>query len=129
LNLGSHATLVINGAVVLNVSGEGVSGNPPIVVDTTGGAVSNTSLKSYNFQVNYAGTGEVRMAGGGGSAAIVDAPEASVKLTGGSNFYGSVIGKTVKVDGGTGVIYDRSLQNRSQMLGPYMLSSFTWSKY
>ena len=60
---------------------------------------------------------------------MVFTPNADVQLTGGSHFYGAILGATVKDAGGTHFHYDRSLQDDFFVSGNYMLSAFTWKKY
>ena len=81
------------------------------------------------MQINYAGTGTIKIAGNGASAAVVYAPGAAVDFKGNGAFYGSVVADTL-LDVGNGAIhYDRKLQRKLFTVGNYMLSTFTWAKY
>ena len=126
IKLVGNATVKINGGpVIFNVTG--ASETTPI--DLAGGTLANPSLNPANFQILYAGTGNVKIAGGNQSSAMVYAPNANVLLTGGSNFFGSLLAATVSDTGGTAIHYDRELQKNFQIAGNYMLSSFSWKKY
>jgi hypothetical protein len=92
---------------VINVAGQGQ--NTP--VDLEGGGVVNTSLIAGNFQVNYAGTGTVKVAGGSDAYEVINAPNAALQFTGGSNFYGSAVAATIYDGGGTNLHFDTTLQN------------------
>ena len=62
------------------------------------------------------------------SYALVDAPNAAITFSGGSNWYGSVIGKTVNDSGGTAVHFDRSLLVTITN-GKFQIVGFNWSKF
>jgi len=111
INLAGNATIVISptGAVVINVAGQGV--NTP--VDLSGGSISNLSVNANNMLINYSGTGTVKVAGGAQAYVTVNAPNADVQITGGSDLYGSIIGKTIEAMGGTKFHY-----YRNSKLGP-----------
>ena len=111
ISVAGGATISINpvGAVVINVAGTGQA----TPIDLEGGGVLNTSLVAGNFQVNYAGTGNVKVAGGADAYEVINSPNAALKFTGGSNFYGSAIGATVDDTGGTALHFDTTLQNNT----------------
>ena len=126
LVLSGNSNLVIDsGPVVMNVLGQ----DQNTAIDLTGGTTTNTSFNPSNFQIQYAGTGGVKMSGGTSASAMVYAPRAAVGLSGGANFYGSLLGATVNISGGTMVHYDRHLNSTFATAGNYMLTSFTWKKY
>jgi Tfp pilus assembly protein PilX len=104
---GSTLTISPAGAVVLNVAGTGQA----TPVDLEGGGIMNTTLIAGNFQVNYAGTGTMKVAGGSDSYAVINAPNAALQFTGGSDFYGSAVGATVTDTGGTSLHFDTTLLN------------------
>jgi len=60
---------------------------------------------------NYAGTGAGKVARGSTAYEVINAPNAALKFTGGSNFYGSAIGATVDDTGGTSLHFDTTLMN------------------
>jgi hypothetical protein len=127
IKLSGNATLVILGTVILNVVGD--SETTPI--DFTGGSLSNATLDPSKFRVQYAGTGAVKVNGGNQAAAVINAPNAAVSLSGNAAFYGAVIGNTVTDTGGAKIHYDKNLANtmKTTSAGADMLSSFSWKKY
>jgi hypothetical protein len=100
-----NATLVINGPVVLNLAGIGVT----TVLDLTGGSFSNTTYIPSDFQINYGGTDTMLISGGNQAFAVIDAPNANITFKGGSDFYGQAIGNTINVQGGVNFYWDTSL--------------------
>ena len=127
-SMAGNSTFVINSAsgnVIMNVVGTGKT----TPVDFTGGTMSNPSFTPHTFQLQYAGTGNMKLAGGSSTSMIVYAPNAAVDLTGGSDFYGSILGKTIKDGGGTKLHYDRHIPSEFATAGAYVLSSFTWKKF
>ncbi len=114
------------GQVTFNVAGSGVT-NP---VDFSGGSISNFTGVPNNFQVNYGGTGGVSVSGGAGSYLVVDAPNAAVKLTGGSDVFGAIVGKTIVDSGGTNFHVDFSARiGAVPPSGNYVLISFRHLAY
>jgi Tfp pilus assembly protein PilX len=113
------------GTVTLNVTGS----NQSTPIDLTGNGLENPTLNPSYLQINYAGTGTVKVAGNASSAAVIYAPNASVTLTGGSDFFGAILGQTVTDAGGTAIHYDLNLSNNSFIVSNYMLDSFNWAKF
>lgn len=113
------------GQVVLNVTGN----NQSTPVDLSGNGLQNPTLNPSFMQINYAGSGTIKIAGNAASAAVVYAPSASVTLTGGSDFYGAMVGQTIKDAGGTAIHYDLNLNNTSFIVSNYMLDAFNWAKF
>lgn len=111
--------------ILFNFAGAGVS----TPIDFTGGTITNPSLNSAIFQIQYAGSGSVVLAGGAGSAGVLYAPNASVKFTGGGDWYGSVISQYVTDFGGAAIHYDRHLQSQFYMASPWVLSTFNWKTF
>lgn len=125
LTLAGNSILAIDsGPVIIKVAGQ----SAVTAVDFTGGSVSNPGFDPSTFQVVYGGTGNVKLNGGANTAAVVYAPEAAITFSGRSDFYGSVIGKTVTDLGGAKLHYDKSLQNKFMTAGNHMLTAFTWKK-
>ncbi len=125
---GQSTVVIDSGPVVVNVTGNGFS-STQAPVDLTGGGVANASLVPMNFQILYAGTATVKLAGGSKASGLLYAPNASFSFTGGGNWYGAVIGQFMKDMGGAAIHYDRRLKNQAFTIGNYFLSSFTWKKY
>ena len=113
------------GQVVLNVTGN----NQTTPVDLTGNGLQNPTLNPSFMQINYAGSCTIKIAGNSASAAVVYAPGAIVTLTGGSDFYGAIVGQTIKDAGGTAIHYDLNLNNTSFIVSNFMLDSFNWAKF
>lgn len=126
ITLAGNSNLVIDsGPVIMNVKGE----DQATPIDLTGGTTANASFTPSNFQIQYAGTGTLKLNGGTSTSAMVYAPRAAINLSGGANFYGSLLGASVTISGGTRVHYDRHLDSTFSTAGNYMLTSFTWKKY
>jgi len=109
ISMTGQSTITISpvGAVVINVAGTGQA----TPIDLEGGGVVNPTQVAGNFQVNYAGAGNVTVAGGASAYEVINSPNAALKFTGGSNFYGSAIGATVDDKGGTALHFDTTLLN------------------
>jgi len=137
IKINGNATVVILGRVVLNVVGSGET----TPIDFTGGSVSNQNaidpvthlpVWTYDpstFQVEYAGSGAVKLNGGAHMVGMVYAPNAATSLNGGGDFYGSVVGSTIDDTGGAKIHYDRRLSSEFFVVGNAMMSSFSWKKY
>jgi hypothetical protein len=117
ISLAGNSNLVISpsGAVTFNVSGTG-QGTP---VDFAGGAITNNSLVANNFLINYGGTGTIKLSGNTKTYVTVNAPNADVKLTGGSDVFGAVIGHTITNLGGVAFHYDKNTSLAPQSNGYY----------
>jgi hypothetical protein len=113
------------GQVVLNVTGNGQT----TPVSLTGNGLQNPTLIPADLQINYAGTGNVKIAGNSESAMVVYAPAANVTLTGGSDFFGAILGRTVTDAGGAAIHYDRNLSKNTYIVSNFMLDSFSWAKF
>lgn len=113
------------GPVVLNVAGN----NNIAPIDLEGNGISNPTYNPADLQILYAGTGTIKIAGNGASAAIVYAPNATADFKGNASFFGSVIANQL-LDVGNGAIhYDMRLKKKMFTIGNYVLNSFTWNKY
>src|SRR5205807_307087 len=108
--------------------------NPPVIpapglTDVSSSKTLCPTSAPSMLEINYAGTGQVKIAGNGASAAVVYAPNATASFRGNGAFYGSVIAAQVTDVGNGAIHYDRKLQRKLFTVGNYMLSSFTWSKF
>jgi Tfp pilus assembly protein PilX len=125
---GGGALYIDSGTVTLNIAGTGQT--TPLTL--TGGGVINTvspnKFDPMNFQILYAGTGTIKLAGGASAVGLMYAPNASYSLTGGSHWYGALIGATLTDMGGANIHYDRRLSIEDFVPGNWMLESFTWKK-
>lgn len=122
---GGSFLIIDSGPISMNIVGTGQA----TPLDLTGGTTSNMTYNPANLQILYGGTGTLKLAGGTASAATVYAPNAQAQLTGGADFYGSVLAASVSVTGGTRIHYDRHLGQSFFTVGNYMLNSFTWKKF
>lgn len=113
------------GPIIINVTGN----NNATPIDLEGNGISNPTYNPGDLQILYAGTGTIKIAGNGSSAAVVYAPNATADFKGNASFYGSVIANQL-LDVGNGAIhYDMKLKKEMFTVGDYMLNSFTWNKY
>lgn len=113
------------GPVVLNVAGN----NNATPIDLEGNGISNLTYNPADLQILYAGTGGIKIAGNGASAAIVYAPNATADFKGNASFYGSVIASQLTDVGNGAIHYDMRLKKKMFTIGNYILNSFTWNKY
>ena len=123
-----NSTMAISpgtGAVIMNVAGSGQA----TPIDFTGGSFSNSSFNPAEFQIQYAGTGNIVLTGNSTAAAMVYAPNASGTLTGNDSFYGSIITSTLSVTGNASIYYDRHLSTTFFTVGNTMVSSFSWKRF
>lgn len=157
---GTSPIIIDSGPIVINIQGikQLNSGNPypasnPInylqtAVDLSGGSVSNSagSGTPANFEIKCCGPAPappngtnpgqnycpgLNLSGGSASTAVVYAPNAGITMSGGSAWYGAIIGNTVNDSGGAAIHYDTALQNAFTMGSSTPTASvtgFTWSK-
>jgi hypothetical protein len=125
LKLAGNADIQILGTVILNVVGAG-DASP---IEILGNGFANSSYDPSTFQIQYAGTGTVKLTGGSHSVAMIYAPNAAVQTSGNADFYGSVVGATINDTGGMKIHYDRHLSSEFFVVGNAMMSSFSWKKY
>jgi hypothetical protein len=137
LALNANGNLYIDsGPVILNVAGYSTAGNAAsgymnTPIDFTGQSVTtNTALNPAMLQILYAGTGNIKMAGGADTAGLLYAPNATVQNnSAGAQWFGAVIAKKVTDAGHAVIHYDRHLQKAFMMVGPWMMDSFTWRRF
>lgn len=129
---GNARIIIKSGPVIFKVSGKDSDGDDlatPITI--TGNGISNTTgnYNAQNLQFQYAGTGEVKLAGGDETAAVVYAPNATASISGGADLYGAIVVNKLTATGGSAIHYDRRLQTSGEMAGKFMMSAFTWKNY
>lgn len=127
LSLSGGSQLVIDsGPVIINLAGVGEND----ALSFTGGSeIVNTSYDASQVQIQYAGTANIKLAGGASFSAMVYAPNAAASFSGNGHFYGSVVASTVTDTGGAQIHFDRNLAGKFFIAGNGMLSAFTWKKY
>jgi hypothetical protein len=125
-----------SGPVILNVAGYSTPGNASSgymgsPIDFTGQSVAtNSNLDPSMFQITYAGTGNIKMAGGADTAGLLYAPNATVQnQSTGAQWFGAVIAKKVTDAGHAVIHYDRHLSSEFMLVGPWMMDSFSWRKF
>jgi PilX N-terminal len=134
VDVGSGSSLVVpaqkdNGyGVVMDVMTSNASNNTPVNIDG-GGGITNLSFDPQRFQIRYAGNNESSVSGGSAAAFLINAPNAPLKLTGGSDFYGSLIVKTLTDTGGTHLHYDKNLATNFGIAGNPILTAFSWKRF
>lgn len=133
---GTPTMIIDSGPVVMHVAGYATAGNASsgqmaTPFDLTGGTlVTMASLDSSMFQITYAGTGTVKMAGGSKSAGLLYAPNATVRNnSANAEWYGAIIAKRATDAGQAVVHYDRNLKNDMMTVGPWMMSAFSWQRF
>jgi len=122
---GGSPLVVDSGPVTINVAGTGKA----TAIDLSGGSIFNSGGLPSDCQFLYDGTAAVKLSGGSQSYAIVNAPHAAITFSGGSNFYGAVIGATMNDSVGTALHYDRSLAANNALAGKFQVIGFTWNKF
>lgn len=122
---GNSTIIVDSGPVIIKVVGT----DQTTPISLTGGALSNPGLDPSDLQFIYGGTGQVRIAGGADNAALFYAPNADTALSGNSDFYGSIVTKTLSATGGVAIHYDRRLQNTMLTAGNTTMSKFSWKAF
>ncbi|PYR49731.1 MAG: hypothetical protein DMF89_12005 [Acidobacteria bacterium] len=115
---GNSQIVIDSGPVVIQIAGKDSSGGnlaTPLMIN--GNGISNPSYSPNNLEIIYAGTGQLQLAGGDTTSALVYAPNATATFSGGADLYGAVLH------------YDRHLQTSAVTAGNYMMSTFTWKSY
>src|SRR5205807_9166358 len=98
-------------------------------ITITGNGVINTTFVPSNLEFIYAGTDEIKLAGGDQTSALIYAPNATSSIKGGADLYGAIVVHQLTETGGAAIHYDRHLQNSAMTAGNYMMSAFTWKSY
>ncbi len=132
LTTGTALTMSGSSVVTLNIASTATA---PF---TASGAWSNTNSTGVPtpamFQINYGGTSAINVVGGAATAAALFAPSAPISITGGTNWYGSLVGSIVNDTNGANIYYDTQLggnPNATQIatVGNFMLDSFSWARF
>jgi hypothetical protein len=123
INVSGGGTLTLSGQVTLHIDGNltlsggsklVVSGGPVVIyangqkIDFSGGSVINEAYDP-NMLVIYGTSGltTANLSGGGTQYFLIYAPNAAITLSGGQSTYGSVIGNTVTLSGGSSVHFEK----------------------
>lgn len=81
---------------------QGSSSTSAVNIDT--GKISTTSADSSNFRIWYEGNKPVNINLTGDFKGMIYAPNANIKVTGGKDFSGALVGKNVDINATTGTI-------------------------
>jgi hypothetical protein len=101
---GGSSTLAVTGPVVINIAGVGQT----TVLDLSGNGFTNSTNVPSDMVINYGGTGAISIQGGPRSYFVLNAPLASLTLSGNSNFYGSAVAQTITLNGNPGFYWDQA---------------------
>jgi len=115
LTITGGGQILIAGPTVININ---YSGNG-VAVNLSGQGFANNTGVAANFTLNYGGLGSVQVQGGAAAYAVVNAPNTNVKLTGGSNFYGQILGGTIDDSGGTSFYWDTAANSHPLNTNPF----------
>lgn len=80
---------------------------------TGGGVVNNTGLpENLEIYSLFSSSSQgISVSGGSQVGMAIYAPDCRVALSGGSNYYGSIVGKSIDISGGTAFHYDKRLED------------------
>ena len=97
-------------------------------------ATSSGAIVPGNFQIFYGGTSTITLSGGAQAGAVLYAPNAPVNVSGGTAWYGAIIGSTVNDSGGANIYYDTQLSSVHiggivATVQPFMMDSFSWARF
>lgn len=141
LTIDGNVTIVLTGGSagteVLGLSGQSsieiTSGSSLTIyaegdINITGNGVANANLQPKSFTVIATSTStlttqKVDIKGNGELKAVVDAPNAAVKIVGNGDVSGSVLGKTIELTGNAAFHYDESLADLGSG-NPYRISKW-----
>ena len=101
--LSGGSTITVNGPVVITTTGQ---------IDTSGGSVQNTTQLASNLQFysSCVGNNAIKVTGGSGTYMTVYDPDGDIVVSGGSLFYGAMVGGSITMTGGISRIhYDEAL--------------------
>ena len=99
----SKGQITANGPVIIFITGD---------LSLGGGGIVNATQIPSNLLVlsSYVSTGDgITLGGGSDLYAGIYAPDCGIKLTGGADIFGSLIGRTFSMQGGAGMHYDEAL--------------------
>jgi hypothetical protein len=102
VTISGGSTLGITGAVKISVTGKFVD---------SGGSIQNPSHIPANLQVfsSYTGSNGVTVSGASATYMSIYAPGTDVTVSGGGGLFGSLVGKTLTISGGSSVHEDLDL--------------------
>src|SRR4029453_4129671 len=111
VKLSGGSTLQVNDAVKIYLDIKHSGDKSDFAAGSSGGVV-NTTRKAENLQIfSISSSQEIKLSGGSQVYMAVYAPHSSIVFSGGSDFYGAVVGNTITDSGGTKVHYDVHLSS------------------
>ena len=122
--------------VAVNVTGKDNTGTDIAVpIDMEGGTFTSpdcagtcSNFDASMLQILYGGTGEVKIKGNSGAAAVMYAPNAYINLGGTVDWYGSIVGSIINNTGTPAIHYDKRLMHDFWMAGQPAAGTFTWKR-
>lgn len=116
LSISGGGQLIVDGPVIINIAYQG--NGSAITMTSANSFVNNSGVASY-LTINYCCSGSVNLAGGTAAYAVVNAPNANISFTGGSNFYGQAVGATIDDSGSATSFYWDKSADISPVNSPY----------
>ena len=105
-SFGSITTSPATKAITIYVTGTGCASTP--ITMNSHSTINNSSGVSSNIMIVYNGTGTISMAGGPQMYAVLNAPNAAVTLSGGSDFFGTIMANSIDDHGGVNLHFDKA---------------------
>ena len=121
LTMSGQSSIVVNppGAVVINFPSTSLT---PMTF-TGQSIMSNTGIAN-DLLIRYGGTGTITIAGKSASYLNLDAPQATVNVSGNGDVYGRLVGKMLNWSGNGKFHFDKNSSLGPPNNGPYTLISF-----
>jgi hypothetical protein len=121
LTMAGQGQIVVNppGAVVLNFPSASLT-----PISFHGQGILASSNTANNVLINYGGTGTITLGGNASSYMNVDAPNATVSVSGNGDIYGRLIGNTLSWVGNGKFHFDKNSSLAPQSNGVYGVISF-----
>ena len=130
LNIDNASRMILDTSpVIINVVGTNKA--TPFLLNSSVSTDPTRPWDPAQLQIIYGGTGTIRFDNQATSVAKIDAPNAAV-IVNSSEYYGSILGKTVTFGNAAKLHFDRNLGSALSMtyaVGNNMLTAFSWKKY
>jgi hypothetical protein len=98
--------------------------NSPTPITISGQGILNSTLIPMDLQITYGGTGTISIKGQGASYAVVDAPNATLNVSGNGDFFGRLVGSTINYSGNGKFHFDAASALAPKSNAGYQLISF-----
>ncbi len=110
LTMSGQSLLQVEGPTTIYITGTGGGS-----LDLSGGSVTNDGPpRNLTLKIGPGVTAEVVVTGSASAAFGLYAPTADIRVAGGSDIFGSLVGRSVTSVGSTAIHYDRSLGSAAQ---------------